>query len=434
LDGIDETHDAKRQSWVRSAVGHPDFPLQNLPMGVFRDGEKKRVGVAIGDEVLVLADAHELGALGELREATARAIQSDTLNGWMALPANWRRELRLAIWRLLCVDEPQGIAGARLSAAILRPRLPDDMGLPAVVGDYSDFYAGIHHAVNCGLIFRPELPLQPNYKHLPVAYHGRSSSLRPSGTPVRRPSGQFRRGGEPVLAPSEKLDYEMELAIWVGPGNTLAQPIGIESAADHVAGFGLLNDWSARDIQAWESAPLGPFLGKNFMTSVSPWVITSDAMAPFRAPRMARAPDDPVALPYLDDVQDARTGGIDIGMEVYIRTDRMRRLGEAEHRLTSIQATALYWTPAQMLAHHTVAGCELRPGDLFGTGTISMPGSEACGCLLEMTEGGAKPMRFPNGETRTFLHNGDEVIFRAHCAREGFARIGFGECRGIVQA
>lgn len=433
LDGIDETHDATRRSWVASANGHPEFPLQNLPMGVFRAGSRARLAVAIGDELLDLQAAHELGALGELRSETAEAIQTETLNAWMALPAALRRELRQAVWRLLCENEPEGVIGARLEGSLTLPRSSVKMALPAAVGDYTDFYAGIHHASNCGEIFRPELPLQPNYRHLPVAYHGRASTLRPSGTPVRRPSSQICQDGQPVLSATEKLDYEMELAIWIGPGNDLAHPIGIESAAEHVAGFGLLNDWSARDIQAWESLPLGPFQGKNFMTSLSPWVVTSDAMAPFRVPRMAREAGHPGTLPYLDGASDARAGGVDIAVEVFIQTARMREAGEAPHRLSHGSATALYWTPAQMVTHHTVGGCDLRPGDLFGTGTISMASHQDCGCLLEMTEGGKKPVALPNGETRGFLQDGDEVILRGFCAREGFASIGLGECRGVVQ-
>jgi fumarylacetoacetase len=433
LDELDHTHDPKRRSWVQSADQHPDFPLQNLPMGTYRTEGWPRIGVAIGSQILDLQAAYVQGALGHLHEATALAIRSETLNAWMALPAARRRELRLAIWGLLCEDTPQGNTGSRLAGAILRPQASAEMLLPAAVGDYSDFYAGIHHAVNCGLIFRPELPLQPNYKHLPVAYHGRSSTLRPSGTPVKRPAGQVRKDGASVTGPTEKMDFEMELAIWVGPGNTLGHSVGIASAADHVAGFGLLNDWSARDIQAWESPPLGPFLGKNFMTSLSPWVVTSDAMAPFRAPRMSRDPGDPVMQPYLANAEDGRAGGVDIDIEVSILTQRMRQAGQPAHRLSHVKATALFWTPAQMVAHHTVGGCELRAGDLIGSGTISMPGHQDCGCMLEMTEGGAKPVSLPSGEVRSFLHDGDEVIFRGYCAREGFARIGFGECRGVVQ-
>lgn len=432
LDQIDATHAPERQSWVRSAAGHAHFPLQNLPMGVFRAGGRPRIGVAIGDEVLDLKAAHELGLLA-MGADVARAIGAETLNAWMALPARSRRELRAAIWQLLCADEPQGQVAARHGSTLLAPQAGVEMLLPAAVGDYTDFYAGIHHAMNCGLIFRPELPLQPNYRHLPVAYHGRASTLRPSGTPVKRPASQIRKDGPPILAPTEKLDYEMELAIWVGPGNQLAHPIGIAGAAEHVAGFGLLNDWSARDIQVWESLPLGPFQGKNFMTSLSPWVVTSEAMAPFRAPRMAREAADPDVLPYLDDAEDARAGGIDIDLKVRLLTARMRAAGEPPHLLSQGKATALFWTPAQMIAHHTVGGCDLRPGDLLGTGTISMADHRDCGCLLEMTEGGRKPVTLPNGETRSFLQDGDEVIFSGSCARDGFASIGFGECRGVVQ-
>lgn len=433
IDGLDESHDSELRSWVKSATGHASFPIQNLPLGVFDAGSGPRVGVAIGDEILDLQAAHQRGLLGDLQPETTAAIHTDTLNAWMALPATQRKGLRLAISHLLSDKNAQGTTADGQSEAILVSQASAKMLLPARVGDYSDFYAGVHHAMNCGLIFRPELPLQPNYKHLPVAYHGRASTLRPSGTPVKRPVSQILKEGKPVLALTEKMDYEMELAIWVGPGNELAHPIDIESAADHVAGFGLLNDWSARDIQVWESLPLGPFQGKNFMTSLSPWVVTSDAMAPFRAPRMAREKGDPDTLPYLDDPADARAGGIDIDVKVYLLTARMREAGDAPHLLSHGSATALFWTPAQMVAHHTVGGCDLRPGDLLGTGTISMANHQNCGCLLEMTEGGKKPVTLPNGETRGFLHDGDEVILRGSCAREGFAAIGFGECRGVVQ-
>lgn len=434
----DATHDPHLHSWVASAGDHADFPIQNLPLGVFAHSAGARIGVAIGDEVLDLQAALTAGLLDDLAPQTARAAAAASLNDWMALPAASRRHLRAVLSQLLRADTPHGALAQKQAHAILRPQSSCEMLLPARVGDYSDYYAGIHHAYNCGLIFRPELPLQPNYKHLPVAYHGRASTLRPSGTPVRRPKGQVRlespQGPYPAFRATDKLDYEMELALWMGPGNALAEPIAIADAAEHVAGFGLLNDWSARDIQAWESTPLGPFQGKNFMTSLSPWVVTSDAMAPFRAPRMPREPGDPEPLPYLHDAEDARAGGVWIELEVHLSTRRMREAGQTPQLLSRGNATALWWTPAQMVVHHTSGGCDLRPGDLIGSGTISMAGGTDCGCLLEMTEGGRKPLQLPNGETRSFLLEGDEVLMRGHCRRDGFVAIGFGECRGVVEA
>lgn len=434
---LDHTHDAKRVSWVDCAHGHPDFPIQNLPLGVFALDPSDRIGCAIGNQVLDIPGAIDIGLLPQIDSQTRRALYGETLNGWMALSANQRRALRADLSNLLAADSRIGASALRHRSAILRPQSDCRMVLPAQVGDYTDYYAGIHHAYNCGILFRPELPLQPNYRHLPVAYHGRASSVQASGAPVHRPSGQVRLetadGPRAAFQPTARLDYEMELAIWIGPGNVLAHPIPIAQAIDHIAGFGLLNDWSARDIQTWESAPLGPFQSKNFMTSVSPWVITSDAMAPFRSARMERQCADPELLAYLHDDQDAACGGLSIELEVYLSTSRMRASGLQPHRLSRGSAAALWWTPAQMVTQHTSGGCNLRPGDLFGTGTISMPQGENCGCLLEMTQGGAKPVHLPGGEIRSFLQDGDEVLMRGMCHREGFASIGFGACKGEVR-
>ncbi|RYX94657.1 MAG: fumarylacetoacetase [Comamonadaceae bacterium] len=437
---VDHTHDVTLRSWVSSAAAHPQFPIQNLPMGVFRHESSARIGMAIGDQVLDLAAAQETGLLDGLDAATTAAIAATALNDWMALDALQRRSLRHKISALLADDTPEGERAQTRHArqgGLLRAQSACEMLLPARVGDYTDYYAGIHHATNCGNIFRPGVPLQPNYKHLPTAYHGRASSLRPSGTVLRRPAGQIRteteNGPVPVFQPTARLDYELELAIWVGPGNQLANPVPLASAAQHVAGFGLLNDWSARDIQAWESVPLGPFQGKNFMSSLSPWIVTSDAMAPFRGPTMARGDGDPAPLPYLDDEADRETGGLSIELEALITTRRMRDAGGAPVRITHSDARYLWWTPAQMVVQHTSGGCDLRPGDLMGSGTISAPGPGGCGCLLEAAEGGAKPVRLPNGEQRSFLEDGDELVLRGHCHREGFASIGFGECSGRVE-
>lgn len=433
LPAIDATHDAALQSWVMSANGHPQFPIQNLPMGVFNGGDGARIGVAIGNEVLDLAAALEAGLLSSLNTATEAALHGDTLNAWMALSAAERGLLRAALSDLLQSSTESGKQASAIAKQLLRPQSNCTMLMPATVGDYSDFYAGIHHATNAGKFFRPDNPLLPNYKHVPIAYHGRSSSICPSGTVVKRPSGQIRREAGPELAPSERLDYELELAIWVGAGNALGTQIPVEQASAHIAGFGLFNDWSARDLQAWEYQPLGPFTGKNFLSSVSPWVVTQEALAPFRGPVMARAEGDPKPLTYLSNEDDQQNGGLRIQLEVLLSTARMREEGAAPHRLSIGNSSYLYWTPAQMLTQQTVGGCNARAGDLLGSGTISAPTPDGYGALLEITEGGKKPVQLANGESRTFLLDGDEIIFRGWCEREGFARIGLGECRGRVQ-
>jgi fumarylacetoacetase len=309
-----------------------------------------------------------------------------------------------------------------------------EMLLPAQIGDYTDFYASVHHATNVGSMFRPDNPLLPNYKWLPIGYHGRASSIVASGTPVRRPSGQSTTPGaqSPTFGPSRSLDYEMELGGFVAIGNPLGEPVPLDRAEDHLFGFCLVNDWSARDMQSWEYQPLGPFLAKSFATTVSPWVVTTEALEPFRAPAFPRPAGDPAPLPYLSSERNASTGGLDIVVEVHLATSRMRDQGVAPMRVSRGRAADLYWTPAQMLAHHTSNGCGLRPGDLLGTGTISGPTKESRGCLLELTWRGAEPLTLPTGETRKFLEDGDEVIMRGYCEREGAVRIGFGECRGVV--
>ncbi len=394
---IDQTHDPKLRSWVDSA-NRPggDFPIQNLPVGVFQAaGETRaRAGVAIGDFIL---------DVGEW-------LSGETLNGYLALPATQRGDLRRE-W-----------SKALEAGAIQRPLYSQSecsMRLPAVVGDYTDFYASIHHATIVGRMFRPDHPLLPNYKHVPIAYHGRCSSLMVSGTPVRRPCGQL---GEGQFGPTREMDYEVELGAFLGPGNELGRPIPVQQAQDHIAGVCLLNDWSARDIQRWEYQPLGPFLSKNFATSLSPWMITIDALAPFRTePR----PHDVPVLPYL---QEGGQGAIDITVEVWLQP---RAMAEPV-RLSRAWFKELYWTLGQMVAHHTSNGCPIRPGDLVASGTISGPDKENRGCLLELTWRGTEPVRLPDGEQRTFLEDGDEVILTGYCVREGFARIGLGSCRGVI--
>jgi fumarylacetoacetase len=394
---IDASHDPKLRSWVESANREGcDFPIQNLPVGVFRaPGESRaRIGVAIGDCIL---DAGEW-------------LAGEALNAYLALSATQRKDLRQEWHRAL-------EAGARQRP--LHRQAECEMLLPVVVGDYTDFYASLHHATNVGRLFRPDNPLLPNYKHVPIAYHGRCSSLVVSGTPVRRPFGQL---GEDRFGPSRELDYEVELGAFLGPGNALGQPIPVHEAQQHLAGVCLVNDWSARDIQRWEYQPLGPFLSKNFATSVSPWMITMEALEPFRTNTSAH--DVPV-LPYL---QEPGLGAIDLTLEVWLRTPTMP---EAV-RLSRAWFKDMYWTLGQMVAHHTSNGCPMRPGDLIASGTVSGPEKANRGCLLELTWKGTEPLRLPSGEQRTFLEDGDEVILTAHAEREGFTRIGLGSCRGVI--
>lgn len=430
---LDETHAAGLTSWVDGADGHPDFPIQNLPLCIFStDDDVKRAGVAIGPMLLDIAAV----AGGELMaDRDARILQSAagaTLNAFFAMTAADRRAFRHIVSRLLRAGEnpPPALRRALVGAAAATLHMPTD------VGDYSDFFAGIHHATTAGRMFRPDNPLLPNYKHVPIAYHGRSSSVCVSGHPVVRPVGQRTAHGatQPEFAASRRLDYELELAIWIRGGNRLGEAIPIGRAGEEIVGFGLLNDWSARDIQAWETQPLGPFLGKNFLTTVSPFVVTAEALAPFRSPQPPRPGGDPAPLPYLLDAQDQAHGAFDIHFEVLLRTPAMRRAGLAPHRLARTSGLDLYWTPAQMLTHHSSNGCRLRPGDLFGSGTISGPGPDGHGSLFELTAGGRTPAVLPNGETRVFLEDGDEVVLTGWCEREGFARIGLGQATGVVVA
>ena len=430
---IDETHDASRRSWVESANGHPEFPLQNLPFGVFSPpGGGKRGGVAIGDEILDLAAIVDAGLFEGMALAAARAASGDTLNPWMALAPHARLALRKRLSELLWSAGRDRKAMEALRRSVLYPSSACVLHLPASIGDYTDFFAGIHHATNSGRI--AQRPLAPNYLYVPIAYHGRSSSVRVSTAQVRRPAGQRlgKSGAEPTYGPSQKLDYEYELGIWVGAGNALGEPIPIEQASSHVVGLCLLNDWSARDVQGWESVPLGPFLAKNFSTTVSPWIVTVEALAPFRVEQAQRAKSDPKPLPYLWNDHDQAAGALHCRLEAYLSTPGLRNQNLGLHPLSRASATDLYWTFAQLIAHHTCNGCNLNPGDLLGSGTVSGPTESGCGCLFELTFNGTKPIRLASGEERTFLENGDEVIFRAHCERHGFVPIGFGECRGKI--
>jgi fumarylacetoacetase len=417
---LDHTHDKALRSWVQDANGHPDFPIQNLPLGVFSPaGGAPRGGIAIGDHILDLRAMEAMGLF------SGEQTHGPALNEFLALGAGPRTALRHTVSALLQ-------EGADERHDLLFKAADCTMVLPAQIGDYTDFYAGIHHATNVGALFRPGSPLMPNYKWMPIGYHGRASSIRLSGD-VRRPNGQRKPAAEavPSFGPSRNLDYEMELGIWIGPGNAPGEAIGIAGAAAHIAGYCLLNDWSARDIQGWEYQPLGPFLGKSFCTTISPWIITPEALAPFRAPQPARPAGDPALLDYLADPADQAGGALDLALEVLIATPAMRARGQAPHRMSLGSSLDLYWTPAQMVAQQTSNGCNLNPGDLFGSGTISSPGKDGYGSLLEITRGGREPVTI-GGETRRFLEDGDELTLRARAHRDGFASIGFGECRGVI--
>lgn len=427
---LDETHDPALTSWVVSANNHPDFPIQNLPLGIFSSPDGgPRGGVAIGDMILDLFLAAASGLMGEAQDA-AEAGAGPTLNPLLGLPSARRRALRRRLSALLAADAPEQAQVEKW----LHPAGNCTLHLPAQIGDYTDFYAGIHHALNVGRLFRPDRPLLPNYKHVPIGYHGRASSVRPSGTPVRRPSGQSLPQGEaaPVFGPSQRLDFELELGVWIGRGNVLGEPIAIEDADDHIAGLCLLNDWSARDLQAWEYQPLGPFLAKNFMTTVSPWIITAEALVPFRVAQPPRPETDPTPLPYLRGAADQANGAYAITLEILIQTRAMRQAGLQPHRLGTGPATNLYWTLGQLVTHHASGGCDLRPGDLLGTGTISTPDDSGMGSLLELARGGQQPLQLPGGETRAFLADGDLICLAGRAVAEGFVSIGFGPCYGAI--
>ena len=433
MPSLNETHDAGLCSWVTSAnAAGTDFPIQNLPFGVFRPAgsdQAFRVGVAIGDAILDLTAACEAGAFAGDALAAAQACCVPTLNAFMGMgPPAWSC-LRLALSRALREGSP-------LQSA-LRPCLvaqaQAEYAVPAQIGDYTDFYTSVHHATNIGRLLRPDNPLLPNYKWIPIGYHGRSSSIGISGQAVRRPVSQVLRPGttEPVLASSARLDYELELGVFIGPGNALGEPVPMEQAEQQLFGICLFNDWSARDVQGWEYQPLGPFLSKNFASTLSPWVVTMEALAPYREP-WSRASGDPQPLPYLDSPGLREQGAIAIALEVFIQSASMREQGRDEHRLSHSNFRDAYWSLSQMVAHHTVNGCNLRSGDLLGSGTQSGSGAQQAGSLMELSMGGKQPLTLPGGETRTFLQDGDTVVFRGACTAPGAARIGFGEVRGTV--
>jgi fumarylacetoacetase len=434
---IDGTHEPGRRSWVASAnAASTDFPIQNLPFGVFEGGRGggPRIGVAIGEELLDLRAAADDGLLEVAPDALA-ACRGSTLNALMGLDPPARLALRRAISALLSEGHPAA-RDAALPARLLAPRRELRLLLPAMVGDFTDFYASIDHATNVGSMFRPDAPLLPNYKWVPIGYHGRASSLVVSGTPVRRPAGQTRAAETPTptFGPSRQLDYEAELGAWVAQGNPLGTPVPMAEAEGRIFGVSLLNDWSARDLQAWEYQPLGPFLAKDFATSVSPWVVSLEALAPFRGPAPVRPAGDPAPLPHLDSAWNRAHGGLGVTLEVAIASAAMRERGLAPVRLSRGGFERMYWTLAQLLAHHASNGCNLQPGDLLGSGTVSGPGKSERGCLLELTWRGTEPFTLPTGEARRFLEDGDEVVMTGACERPGATRIGLGECRGTVVA
>ena len=428
---IDATHDPALRSWVESAnAPDSDFPVQNLPLGRFRlagADEPLRCGVAIGDQVLDLQLALQLSPWPDGVPELLAPLAAGELAAFMALGRPAWKALRAALSAALA----EGSDTAPFLELCLLPQAQAAMALPCRVGDYTDFYTGIHHALTVGKLMRPDHPLLPNYKWVPIGYHGRASSVTLGG-PVKRPRGQTRSSGDtPHFGPSQRLDYELELGLWVGVGNELGTPVPMAQAEERLFGVTLLNDWSARDLQGWEYQPLGPFLAKNFSTMVSPWIVSFEALAPFRRP-FTRPAGDPQPLPYLDSEFNREAGALDIRLEVWLQTARMRELGLPAQRLSHSNALDAYWTPAQLVAHHTSNGCNLATGDLLGTGTLSGPLPAQGGSLLELSAGGRQPLTLPGGETRTFLEDGDTVTLRAFCAAPGAVRIGLGSVSGTV--
>jgi fumarylacetoacetase len=431
---LNETHDPALQSWVASAnVADNGFPIQNLPFGIFRKANSTqalRPGTAIGDKILDLAAlARSKPWTGLAAEALDACTGSD-LNALMGLGSAHWSALRLALSRALRTGSPM--------QAPLEPLLVDrnqaELALPARIGDYTDFYISLHHATAVGKQFRPDKPLLPNYKWVPIGYHGRASSIGVSGQRFPRPVGQTRpaqEGGDPGFGASQRLDYELELAIFVGPGNEQGRRIPIAEAESHAFGLCILNDWSARDLQAWEYQPLGPFLAKNFASTISPWVVTLEALAPFRS-AFRRDPTDPQPLPYLHSPANEEGGAFDIQLEVLLATEQSRDAGAEPALLSRSNFKEAYWSVGQLIAHHTVNGCNLKPGDLLGTGTLSGPGAGQEGSLLELNKGGKQPVNLPWGEQRTFLQDFDEVTLRAHCSKAGYPTISLGACTGTV--
>ncbi len=433
MHALNETHDPQLQSWVASANdGQTDFPIQNLPFAIFRrqgSNEAFRGGVAIGDQIVDMAAAVKAGVFtGDALEA-AQAAAEPTLNHLMGLGPQRLSHLRKQLSKALQTGSAQEAA----LQACLVPQAQAEYALPARIGDYTDFYTSVHHATNIGKQFRPDNPLLPNYKWVPIGYHGRSSSIGISGQSFKRPNGQVKPpdADAPVLKPSARMDIELEMGVFIGRANALGEPVPMTEAEDHIFGLVLFNDWSARDIQPWEYQPLGPFLSKNFASTISPWIVTMEALAPFRA-TFSHPAEDPQPLPYLSSADNSAQGGLDIHLQALIETPKMRDAKAAPARFTQTNYRHAYWTAAQMVAHHTVNGCNLQPGDLLGTGTLSGPTLDQACALIELTTGGKNPIQLPNGESRTWLEDGDTIILRGWCEKPGAARIGFGECVGTV--
>ena len=434
---LNETHDINLRSWVASANNaETDFPIQNLPYGMFRrqgSNQTFRIGVAIGDQILDLAAAHAVHAFAGYTELQGghftAAVNGQNLNGMMGLGAPVWSALRLALSRVL----REGSSQQGTLQACLLAQSAAEFALPAQIGDYTDFYTSVHHATAVGKLFRPDNPLLPNYKWIPIGYHGRASSIGVSGQQFRRPIAQTKppTSETPVFGPAKRMDYELEVGIFIGPGNALGDVINMERAESHVFGLCLLNDWSARDVQAWEYQPLGPFLAKNFASTISPWVVTLEALAPYRL-GWTRDAADPQPLPYLDSADLRDSAAFDIELEVLLQTEKMRTEGTSPQRLSLSNFRHSYWTVSQLVTHHTVNGCNLNPGDLLGSGTQSGPAPEEAGSLLELTEGGKKSIALSNGEQRIFMEDGDTIIMRGWAQKEGAARIGFGEVVGTL--
>lgn len=456
---INETHDPNLKSWVESANDpNTDFPIQNLPFCYFWNELKRTssVGVVIGDYILDLAACASDGLLIEAElcdpeeDDGGEYVGGDEKELWvrsfgvpdrLELSKSFQSRLRRRLSSLLSVDaDSETQDQVRKNFQMLKPECSGNVirkhqfFVPFNIGDYTDFYCSIFHATNVGSMFRPDNPLLPNYKYVPIGYHGRASSIVISGTDIKRPKGQNRTDQEapPVFIPCKSLDYEMEVGFFVGQGNELGTSIPIGEAEKHIFGLCLVNDWSARDIQAWEYQPLGPFLAKNFATTISPFVVTMEALAPFRTPSFEREEGDPAPLDYLADETNEKFGGIDINLEVFIQTEKMRDENVEPFLLSRSNMKDLYWTIGQMLTHHASGGCNLQTGDLIATGTISGKEKSERGSMLELSWRGTEPIELPSGEQRRFLEDGDEIIMKGYCEREGFRRIGFGECRGRI--
>lgn len=432
---LNETHDPLLKSWIASANdGETDFPIQNLPFAIFKragTSEKFRAGVAIGNQIVDLKAAHKAGVFPMEMTPVLKTLYKARLNKFMALGQQAWSDVRLHLSRALAEDSSKIV---QLETCLIS-QSQAEYALPARIGDYTDFYTSVHHATNVGKLFRPDNPLLPNYKWLPIGYHGRSSSIKVSGHDFHRPVGQLKSPDTdtPVLAPCKRLDYELEVGIYIGEGNELGSPISLDQAEGHVFGLGLFNDWSARDIQGWEYQPLGPFLSKNFASTVSPWIVTMEALAPFRQ-AWSRDDSDPQPLSYLDSTSLRKSGAVDMQLEVHIQTAQMRDLGVEPECVAISNFNESYWSISQMVTHHSVNGCNLVPGDLFGSGTMSGPNADSVGALLEATDGGKNPISLSNGEQRTFLEDGDTVTLKGACINADAVRIGFGEATASVLA